>query len=95
MPSLIFIYFTNSLKLPNYFPAGFYNLTVIATNSDGYSFKNFSKDIEFVKNTNGYYIVTDKPIYKASETVNYRLVGIDGMLKPLQKTVSIFIMVKN
>jgi hypothetical protein len=70
-------------------------LTVTATGPNNYLFTNYTTDIEYIKNVDGYYIITDKPVYKPSETVNIRVVGINGLLNSVNnKNVSLFIMVR-
>lgn len=47
---------------------GFYNLSIEAKGKNNYKLSTFTQDIEYRTKTNGFFIITDKSFYKASET---------------------------
>lgn len=85
------------LQLPSHFPPGIYNLTIEGNSTESYRFKNFTSNIYYIKHTQRVYVLTDKPIYRPSEKVMIRIVGVNPALLPLDKSipVSVFIYVSN
>lgn len=70
-----------------------YNLTIEGKSSENYRFKNFTCDIYYKKNTNGVYILTDKPIYHPSDKVMIRIIGVNPALLPLDRTSAVSVVI--
>lgn len=86
-----------NFQVPTNLSNGAYNLTIEAKGADGFYFRNVTKDIELRSNLKSYFITTNKPTYRASETVLARVVGLDRKLLPLQKedNVSVYLIDPN
>ena len=63
---IMIIYF-KIIKLPDNFPSGLYNLTILGTGQNGYEFENFTQDIQYNSDTYGFYMMTDRKTYKQSD----------------------------
>ena len=53
--------------MTNNLPDGQYNLTIAIDAGNGFVFKNLTKDITYVSDVRSYYIITNKPVFKAGE----------------------------